>query len=157
MYNYHECYKWCRENLPRPSVTHAHTGTWGCNGEYVWWCYANGEADPYRSSATQTLDLRHKDYRGVPGSSCMYSFSAVSDDAPLVKSRLMPCFCSRCRNSEFHLCFFRRLWRMNDNTCELKATLSIDETKERSKGAREKAKERKKRRAERINAVASTL
>ena len=69
----------------------------------------------------------------------------------------MPCFCSRCRNSEFHLCFFRRLWRMNDNTCELKATLSIDETKERSKGAREKAKERKKRRAERINAVASTL
>jgi hypothetical protein len=46
---------------------------------------------------------------------------------------------------------------MNDNTCELKATLSIDETKERSKGAREKAKERKKRRSERINAVASTL
>jgi len=150
LYNYHECYKWCCRYLPHPSISHAHTGTWGCNGEYVWWSYANGESDPYRSDATQTLDLRHREYPAVVGSSFKYSFSALSLNAQ-IESRLMPCFCLKCRNAEFNRCRFRHLWRMKTDTCNLKRILSIHATKERSKKARDDAKERQKRRAERLS------
>ena len=36
LYNYHECWNWCRRNMPGPSLKHRHDGTWGCNGEFIW-------------------------------------------------------------------------------------------------------------------------
>lgn len=151
LYNYFECFKWCCEHMPSPSESYDHIGTWGCNGEYVWWAYASGSTDPHRSDATSVLDLCHKEYKGVIGSSCMYSFSALTYNAPIIKSRFLPCFCVKCQRADFQNCFFRQyVGTMTPNTCNLKCILNMAETTNRTKKQRENAKKRTTARAKKL-------
>ena len=79
--------------MAAPSPFHKHEGTWGCNGEYVWWAYSDGAAeDPHANDHTR-IDMRRKEYKAIQGSSEMYAFMAHRKQDTQLQCRFVMCFC----------------------------------------------------------------
>ena len=100
IYDYHRCMEWTTKNMARPSVEHAHDGTWGCNGEYFWRAFSNGR-DPHAAKYPNISD-KLREWHAIKGSNTLYCFRAgpgIND--PLVNElqcSFVPCFCAECRD-----------------------------------------------------------
>ena len=99
IYDYHRCMEWTTSNMVRPSVGHAHDGTWGCNGEYHWRALSNG--NDLHKDKYPNISALVREWQPIQGSNTMYCFRAgPGENNPLVNElqcSFVPCFCVHCR------------------------------------------------------------
>ena len=94
IYSHYDCYTWCLAHYAAPSSRHEHPGTWGCNGVFVWRCYASMDYDNPHS--LPPIDTR-PDFTHIEHSNDLFSFRCKHKTEPEVECWFLPCFCAGCR------------------------------------------------------------
>ena len=99
IYDYGACYRWCESNMYAPSTQHDHRGTWGCNGDYIWRAYSNGEDEnPHHYPV---ISRQHRSFQTIEGSNELYCFRAWKGEKTReMQIYFVPCFCVACRARE---------------------------------------------------------
>lgn len=136
LYNYRRCFDWCTENMPHPSLGHTHEGTWGANGEFIWWAYSDGTKDDHQD--LPSIDIRYKQYRPFPGSDEKHSFEAKHGSDPIVEGRFVPCLCPACRVKDHKSCWYMHVsGEPEPKNCSHVRTFSVQQTLSRKAEAKE--------------------
>ena len=99
IYDYHQCYLKSIEVNHQPSRDRARSGPFAATGDYVWLALSDGR-DKYKATH-EIIDLRHKVFGPVRGSSTCWEFQARrrADGLPCITSYRFVCRCPPCRKN----------------------------------------------------------
>ena len=138
LYNYHECWKWCEANMAEPSRLHDHSGTWGCNGAYIWKAYSDGNDHDEHREEHAVLDLRRKEYQAIHGTHELYSFRTHPSFNENMQCRFVPCFCPSCATYQFDRCFLKPIsGTPHMASCRCTGEFNLSETRQMARRRRE--------------------
>jgi hypothetical protein len=107
IYNYHQCFEYCRKYMSKPSKKQEDVrGTWGCNGRHFWLAFSNG-IDLYKDKYDVVPNPKQFDVTALPGSNELYCFrgtNTADGTSTSLKHKFMQCYCAECRADRYASC-----------------------------------------------------